>query len=162
MWQRFVTSKEQVKTDLYIQHPSYFKYQQCDKRPVQRQCKKDGNFLTLYFYKGIYVSNIWHSMNRNSCKQYSRTKLNISFSFQHKCISATKLSLLIQVQSLACKHSRFSYLISILIDTMHDMEVNPYIATRWIAFAGLDLTMGITILRVNVVRFWISFSTCHV
>ena len=63
---------------------------------------------------------------------------------------------------LACKHSRFSYLISILIDTMHDMEVNPYIATRWIAFAGLDLAMGITILRVNVVHFWISFSTYHV
>ena len=66
------------------------------------------------------------------------------------------------MQFLDCKHSRFSYLISILIDTMHDMEVNPYIATRWIAFAGLDLTMGITILRVNVVHFWISFSTYHV
>ena len=66
------------------------------------------------------------------------------------------------MQFLACKHSRFSYLISILIDTMHDMEVNPYIAIRWIAFAGLDLTMGITILRVNVVHCWISFSTCHV
>ena len=66
------------------------------------------------------------------------------------------------MQFLACKHSRFSYLISILIDTMHDMEVNPYIAIRWIAFAGLDLTMGITILRVNVVHCWISFSICHV
>ena len=66
------------------------------------------------------------------------------------------------MQFLACKHNRFSYLISILIDTMHDMEVNPYIATWWIAFAGLDLTMGITILRVNVVHFWISFSTYHV
>ena len=31
-----------------------------------------------------------------------------------------------------------------------------YIATGCIAFAGLDMAMRITILRVNVVHFWIS------
>ena len=36
------------------------------------------------------------------------------------------------------------------------MEVNTYIATRWITLEGLDLAMRITILRVNFVHFWIS------
>ena len=55
---------------------------------------KDGYFLALYSYKGIYMSNISHSANQKSCNFYTRTKFGIGFFFLHECISATKLSLL--------------------------------------------------------------------
>ena len=135
----------------YIQYPSYFQYQQCSKRPVWRQCKKDRNFLAQYFNKGIYMSNISHSVNRNSCNFYSRTKLNISFHFLLKNISATKLSLLIYEQS--CEQSRLSCLSSIMIDTINHIEFNTYTAIGCIAFAGLDLAVGITILRCSFLDF---------
>ena len=56
------------------------------------------------------------------------------------------------LQSLACEQKRVSCLSSILIDTVHNMEVTTYIATRYLAFPGLDLAMRLRILRVNVVH----------
>ena len=97
------------------------------------------------------MSNISHSVNRNSCNFYSRTKLNISFHFLLKNISATKLSLLIYEYS--CEQSRLSFLSSIMIDTINHVEFNTYTATGCIAFAGLDLAVRITILRCSFLDF---------
>ena len=101
------------------------------------------------------MSNISHSVKQTSCNFYTRTKLNISFSFLHECMPPN-LVYLHNYSFLAWERSRFSCLSSILIDTIHNMEINTYIATGWIAFARLDMAMRITILHVNVVHLWIS------